>query len=116
MRRYLAHIAIGLLLVAILVQYLENNSLGEEVVAEKQKVKEKQLAIDLLQHDKDLLQANNLKLTDSIGLINAELKKVKANIITIQKNRDEKLILVDHIPVGQLQGYFTKRYDRRKVK
>jgi len=114
MRKYIPHILIGVLIIAGLLQWLDREGLAAEVATEKQKVKDRD--VKLAEFDVQLakLKIGQTKLQDSISGLQKQIAVGKSLIISIQKDRDEKLKIIERYTVSDMQQFFDKRYGTGK--
>lgn len=121
MKSNLPKILIGVLLflVATLIigafsLWNERTDLIETVATEKQKVKDRddklaEFDIKLADFENSL----NIK-KDSISGLKRQIVDGKLLIISIQKDRDEKLKIIERFTVSDMQQFFDKRYGTGK--
>lgn len=109
MRKYLPHIVVGILLIACIAQLVDRTNLQVAVAVEKQKVKDLEKDVTIHKSNIKILEARNVKMTNQVKSLNAEIAKSKHTTTLIQIRKNETINNVDAIPVGQLQSYFSDR-------
>lgn len=110
MRKYIPQVFIVILLIAIVFQCTDQISLKENVASEKQKVKGLEKEINVLDASVAKLNLQKDSLNILVGTLNQKIESGKKEILTIRKNKDEKITIINSLGSGQLQQFFTERY------
>lgn len=111
MKKYIPYIIIAVVLIALHV-YLYINK--PDPMTDVKAVKEEAKAVvdSLLQENRvrDMKIAQREKIIDSLRTVTITLEKETE---TINKVKDEKIILADHYTLSELNSYFAERYPNK---
>jgi len=105
------NIILGIIVVLAAWNIFTTNSIKTDVEGYEKKIDSVQTQIDSAQVVNKHIDLKVTKADSAIVGITKEIHHIDTNIITIKKQTDEKVTLVDHYGNAELEQLFAKRYN-----